>query len=309
MIRHNLLDNTASAEQFFRGVRLLKDPRLFPAPDPSRMGPSMYDFFIFWHHRAMMTPTPVSGSSGGRNAAHSGPAFLPWHRYMLLMLEFHMRNALNDESFRLPYWDWAADAQLLRPENAPIWDNEFLGQFIDDNWSVWLEDNPFNNGLRVRSRARPLVRNFDNQFGLPERSEIQSIVNNTRLYDTEPYNTDSLSFRNQVEGWRDSRGRPGPSMHNRVHAWIGGDMGQATSPNDPAFFLHHCNVDRIWAAWQQKHPNADYRPDQTAPDELLFHRIDDRMHTFFDHGNTTVTPRLMLDYQGWYQYDRLDDLS
>lgn len=26
-----------------------------------------------------------------------------------------------------------------------------------------------------------------------------------------------------------------------------GDMGPATSPNEPLFFLHHANVDRVWA--------------------------------------------------------------
>jgi tyrosinase len=37
-------------------------------------------------------------------------------------------------------------------------------------------------------------------------------------------------------------------LHNQVHAWIGRGMGLASSPNDPVFYLHHCNVDRIWFA-------------------------------------------------------------
>jgi tyrosinase len=32
-------------------------------------------------------------------------------------------------------------------------------------------------------------------------------------------------------------------------------MARATSPNDPVFFLHHCNVDRLWALWQEQHPD------------------------------------------------------
>lgn len=35
-------------------------------------------------------------------------------------------------------------------------------------------------------------------------------------------------------------------------------MGTGSSPNDPAFFLHHCNVDRLWALWQEKFGNASY---------------------------------------------------
>ena len=37
--------------------------------------------------------------------------------------------------------------------------------------------------------------------------------------------------------------------HNPVHNLIGGEMAKMTSPNDPIFFLHHCNIDRLWYAW------------------------------------------------------------
>lgn len=44
--------------------------------------------------------------------------------------------------------------------------------------------------------------------------------------------------------------------HNNGHAWIGGDMGNPMiSPRDAAFWFHHAQVDRIWALWQQDHPN------------------------------------------------------
>jgi hypothetical protein len=36
-------------------------------------------------------------------------------------------------------------------------------------------------------------------------------------------------------------------MISIVHSVIFGDMGPATSPNEPLFFLHHANVDRAWA--------------------------------------------------------------
>jgi tyrosinase len=45
-------------------------------------------------------------------------------------------------------------------------------------------------------------------------------------------------------------------IHNNVYLAVGGTMGGASSPADPIFFLHHANVDRLWAVWQKAHPRA-----------------------------------------------------
>lgn len=38
-------------------------------------------------------------------------------------------------------------------------------------------------------------------------------------------------------------------------------MGDATSPNDPVFFLHHCYIDLLWEKWRKQHPtSAPYLP-------------------------------------------------
>jgi tyrosinase len=111
VIRKNILQDDRVAAQYVEGVLALKDPARFPWPAVS--GLSIYDFFVFWHARSMMTLTPPTQSD--RNAAHSGPAFLPWHRYLLLRFEEYLRGALQDDEFRLPYWDWAADAEADRP--------------------------------------------------------------------------------------------------------------------------------------------------------------------------------------------------
>jgi len=40
--------------------------------------------------------------------------------------------------------------------------------------------------------------------------------------------------------------------HNRVHNQIAGNMGDVdTAARDPVFWLHHANIDRMWAAWVQ----------------------------------------------------------
>ena len=76
MIRRNVLTDADAAQQYIDGVRRLKDPAQFPWPDQD--GLSIYDSFVFWHHQTMMLMTPPTQSD--RNAAHSGPSFLPWHR-------------------------------------------------------------------------------------------------------------------------------------------------------------------------------------------------------------------------------------
>lgn len=39
------------------------------------------------------------------------------------------------------------------------------------------------------------------------------------------------------------------SPHNNIHNLVGGKMATMQSPQDTLFWLHHCNVDRLWAAW------------------------------------------------------------
>ena len=105
-------------------------------------------------------------------------------------------------------------------------------------------------------------------------------------------------FRNRLEGWTPAGGR----MHNRVHVFIGGDMGPASSPNDPVFFLNHCNVDRIWEAWMRDHGRV-YVPSAAAPVALKGHRIGDHLYSIL-----TTQPVLveeMFDPTAHYSYDTL----
>src|SRR4051812_47646362 len=49
-------------------------------------------------------------------------------------------------------------------------------------------------------------------------------------------------------------GRLEQTPHNDVHVAIGGLMGDPdTAAEDPIFWLHHANIDRIWWIWSQHH--------------------------------------------------------
>ena len=113
--RPNVVTNAAARAKYANGVKLLKAE--FSGPTTTSLGipgpsakVSTYDLFIVWHHVAMSTLTPATQND--RNAAHRGPVFLPWHRFMLRQLELNFQRVLSDATFGLPYWDWAADGQL-----------------------------------------------------------------------------------------------------------------------------------------------------------------------------------------------------
>jgi tyrosinase len=44
-------------------------------------------------------------------------------------------------------------------------------------------------------------------------------------------------------------------IHNSGHVWVGGSMlSIPTAPCDPVFWMHHAEIDRIWAEWQTANP-------------------------------------------------------
>lgn len=308
-IRRNIAD-PGVLDSYVRGVLALKAENL--GPTTAQLGipgnvarVSTWDLFVVWHHRAMMRMTPPTQRD--RNAAHSGPVFLPWHRLMLVLLEFQFQRVLGDENFGLPYWDWGADGDRPVGQQAasPLWTAQGIGgsgfpvadgPFVGDAFPVLLESDRFG---ALRTTRRGLVRNLQGDIAtLPTSAQVRAALR-FRLYDSAPWDRSTRGFRNRVEGWQPA---PGPHLHNRVHVWVGGDMAPATSPNDPVFYLNHCNVDRIWEAWLVRRGRT-YVPGQGVSGELAGHRIDDPMDNLLT--NQAVTPRDVLDLTHLYEYDAL----
>lgn len=240
-----------------------------------------YDQYVQWHVDAMgMGPQSV-------NYAHQGPAFLPWHREFILLFEQDMQKADRalggDGSLTLPYWDWTAE-QGADPAANPLWGDNFLSPSGDADQGFRVMSGPFatdttpgaeNWVLRVvdpmdNAPVNYLQRAFGRDLpDLPNQVDVNNVLA-IAVYDSAPWDNTvrgSTSFRNLLEGWV-TVNPPGraPGLHNRVHVWIGGAMAVMSSPNDPVFFLHHCNVDRIWASWQARYPSVDqYPPTTEAP--------------------------------------------
>ncbi len=321
--RKNILLDTAARDDFINGVKLLKaeasgqKTAAFGIPGPS-VSVSTYDLFVVWHHVAMNTLTPL-GTSTGRNAAHRGPVFLPWHRVMLLLLEQNLQRVLGNPNFGLPYWDWAADGdkpQAQQPTSR-IWSASFMGgggspvnagpfafRASDPNsWRVKI-DVTMSGSLRSTDRGLRRFLASSPPAGVPTLPTTSSATASLSLtpYDKAPWTSSSEGFRNRLEGWQTESTSSAPGMHNRVHVWVGGDMGPATSPNDPIFYLNHCNVDRLWEAWMVRNGRT-YLPPASASVSLKGHRIDDAIASPLS--SSSATARNVLTVSDLYAYDAL----
>ncbi|KAL3899720.1 MAG: hypothetical protein SGCHY_001839 [Lobulomycetales sp.] len=152
------------------------------------------------------------------DTAHSSPAFLPWHRKILVDFEADLTRVAGKQ-IHLPYWDWTLNSQnpersdLLRPD-------AFGGGGTGPNLCV--TDGRFANW--VNEDGSCLRRGF-------RRNETIAA-----FYPGEVVNNAVQTSSNFDTIWRNLEG----GIHSNVHVYIGGDFGTAASPRDPLFFLRMC---------------------------------------------------------------------
>jgi tyrosinase len=130
--------------------------------------------------------------------------------------------------------------------NFLAWHRQYLLQFegrlqeVDPSVTIpywnWIADprlpSPLNRPALLRRWG--VRRRWQRDF-LPTRADVNAASGRDRF----------APFQRLLE-----------QVHNNVHLAVGGEMGTSTSPADPIFWLHHANVDRLWALWQRRHPRA-----------------------------------------------------
>lgn len=155
--------------------------------------------------------------------AHGVAAFFPWHRMFVMAWENRLRELVANVT--VPYWDWTTD--WSDPLSASIF------KLI-----------PVKTGSNGDCKYR---RTVPNRHCLTRNYTAKDF---TTFYS---YNTIERVLKEAgtfEQLWRQLE----PAPHGIVHAAIGGvggDMTQMHSPNDPIFWLHHANMDRMWAKWQE----------------------------------------------------------
>ncbi len=161
--------------------------------------------------------------------------FLGWHRRYLL--EFERELGRVDALLRpgapqrlaVPYWRWQSP--------FPKWLNGFLPA---------LDPGTGRPPAPRKNASPPSKANATDVRTIVERFSIQQ----TGLTGENDY----TKFTYGLEGWGRRPGGTSLPAHNQGHAWIGGIMNNTmASPTDPAFWLHHAEVDRLWQIWRQAH--------------------------------------------------------
>lgn len=178
---------------------------------------------------------------------HGSWYFVAWHRMYVHFFEEIVRSYIKTlhgqeaaDEWALPYWNYCRGGEFASIPDA------FRSETVNGkpNPLYVRERRPgINEGLRLpetmteskRALARP---NFlgTAEFGGGEAPPNEQFWSQGGVFEQTP--------------------------HNSVHGGVGGWMGNIlAAAKDPIFWLHHANIDRIWAQWLAQ-PN---REDPSSP--------------------------------------------
>ena len=226
---------------------------------------SRWDQYVAIHRLIQNANTP---SASNVNFGHGGSGaygFGPWHRYFLYLLEQQLQ--IYVPGVMLPYWDWTDPtgtimvADLLGPNGDPASSNEVRqGYFAKEAPGTGANLTPapawwpagltgWNLHPAFGTWAGALKRNIGLVAALPSVATLRSVLDKT-TYPT---------FQNALESGAGTS--PLHGLHNALHVWFGDGCHMRSvvvSPFDPMFYLHHCNIDRLWAMWQMDGHATEY---------------------------------------------------
>ncbi|MGH9419156.1 MAG: tyrosinase family protein, partial [Thermoanaerobaculia bacterium] len=184
----------------------------------------------YWVGVQNLTPPDAIARTVWAQCQHGTPYFFPWHRLYLYYFERVLQKAANDPNLRLPYWDYTDPANVGMPD-------EFRQQTYVDSTGHSVA-NPLYEARRApgwstNARLDPAITNINSALNIP-------------------YFLNSGGFQGTIEQ------QPHGSVHCAVAPCRNTVMGAVPySANDPIFYLHHCNIDRMWDCWHSipNHPN------------------------------------------------------
>jgi hypothetical protein len=251
---------------------------------------------------------------------HGNWWFLPWHRAYLYYFERILRHLSGDPKLTLPYWNYTKEDQRELPGvfRQPTADGQPNPLFLPSVVTYLAE------GGQERSfpgRSRPL-----NAFPDPE-TQLTARITHLRALEMVPFYTLSDvvgdSFGGAVSSGLIAASASGTLEqlpHNRIHTAVGGDvstqgeiqitglMGDVpTAARDPIFWLHHCNIDRLWEVWLSKGSGRRNPGNPEIPEEKRWLDLTFKLYDVGPDGRPRLVERPVKDFLSvtglGYKYD------
>ncbi|HZD68237.1 MAG TPA: tyrosinase family protein [Actinomycetes bacterium] len=257
----------AEREDFVKACVLMKADIVNPTAPPSQQY-SRWDenVAIHWMIQRATAPDVTGTGTVTVNFGHGGSgaySFLSWHRYFLFQVEKQLQSHVP--GVLIPYWDWTDPAPIttdafLGP-NGTVANEVRSGYFAADAPGTGTNPTPAPPWWPAGLTGWRLPAAFSSGAG-PLRRRVQPVSQLPSVMDlrTALASSTYATFQNILESGAGLVS--GNQMHNGLHGWIGGGVGQMGnplfSPFDPIFYLHHCNIDRLWAMWQLDGHANDY---------------------------------------------------
>ena len=187
--------------------------------------------------QAAPVPPDLTNDTYGNQCQHASWFFLSWHRGYLHAFEAIVAatvKRLTGDDWTLPYWNYL-DHDNPKARSVP---DAFLADNLPDGSPNPLRKYPRRPGL-AELRPGPT-----DSFSLAAVDEDDFVVGNHGSVGLGGgISGDFIQFG----GWT---GQLEANPHNTVHRLVGGFMGDPRLAGlDPIFWLHHCNIDRVWEAW------------------------------------------------------------
>lgn len=202
--------------------------------------------------------------------------FLPWHRGYLFFLERILANILTTKfnidgsKFALPYWDWSIHKEIpntrVRKELGLA--SPFFGYDLLQENMVNPDNLGFDNSALVDGNRGPTIlksqMNPDNELTEDSRNHVIETLH----YMSPEYVSYMLAAPfdqfggKPVTDRQTGQGLIEQGPHNDGHDWVGSRIGKnrtmgtlRNAAADPLFYMHHCNIDRIWSLYKNEQPN------------------------------------------------------
>ncbi|CUA78420.1 hypothetical protein RSOLAG22IIIB_07073 [Rhizoctonia solani] len=181
--------------------------------------------------------------------------FLPWHRWYLHTFHEALKKECGYKGV-MPYWNWSLDVANITA--SPVYDSDSEAGF--GTFGTPLTDGAFKDSYRAYPTSHVINRTYTAYPFRTDAFPFNFTQRDLAAPDVlAPGNIDSIvygsvgnftDFAYKLDGVR----AQGP--HNAAHLMMRpGDVSNPYwSPNDPIFYLHHANLDCIWARWQNTHP-------------------------------------------------------